>query len=220
MIRAVLFDMDGTLLDTETHSFAFHEGVCRALGLTLTRSFFAGLMGRSEEEIAKLVDKEFGGRYEWLKTRQAAKEYKLAQLENGTLALRPGTEECLRALQAMGIKIGLVTSTEAAQVKKYIAAFPALQNCFDAMIRGSESPLPKPSPVPFLLCAEKLGLSPAECMGVEDGAAGLRSIRAAGMTSVFVPDFLTMSEQLAPYVDYELHSLAELPQIIRQRNQA
>ena len=105
-------------------------------------------------------------------------------------------------------------------VEIYQAHNPALDGIFAATLCGTEIARGKPAPDIFQQAAARLGLTTAECVGVEDSLNGVKSLRAAGCHSVMIPDLLPFSQAFAPYVDTVLHDLTALCPLIDRLNGA
>ena len=125
---------------------------------------------------------------------------------------------CMQGLKARGIKIALATSTQRPVVECYLQNTPELRDVFDATVCGIEVPNGKPAPDIYQEAARRVGLTPEECVGIEDSRNGLRSLRAAGVHSVMIPDLLPFSVELTPYVDTCLDSLSDLCPLIDRLN--
>ena len=125
----------------------------------------------------------------------------------GTLAgAPPYADEALAELRRGGCKLALCTSNTPEVVNTYLE-LAGWADAFDAVITGDLVTKSKPDPEIYLTAAQKLGVRPDECVGVEDSFNGIRSVRAAGMVSVMIPDLLPYGEELAPYVDRHFDDL-------------
>ena len=137
----------------------------------------------------------------------------LERVRKDGMPLMPGAREALEMLRRRGVATALVTSNGQAVVREYLA-ISGFAPYFDQVITGEMTQRSKPAPDIYLLGAKMLGLSPAECAGVEDSVNGVKAIRAAGMLCVMVPDVVPYGPELSPYVDVCLDSLHELEQAI------
>lgn len=137
----------------------------------------------------------------------------LERVRKDGMPLMPGAREALEMLRRRRVATALVTSNGQAVVREYLA-ISGFAPYFDQVITGEMTQRSKPAPDIYLLGAKLLGLSPAECAGVEDSVNGVKAIRAAGMLCVMVPDVVPYGPELSPYVDVRLDSLHELEQAI------
>lgn len=219
MIRGVLFDMDGVLLDSERMGRVYLKEVCRQYGYEMTDQIHFGLLGLTEEASRAYLAKAFGVSfpYDLIMGQVYARQLPQDGCQ-GKISLKPGVEECFRGLKQRGIRIALATSTQRTVVEQYIAGTPAMQNVFDAMVCGQEGGRSKPAPDIYLTAASRIGLSPRECVGVEDSRAGLQSLTAAHVASVMVPDLLPYGDAVAPYVQYKINDLGQLCGLIDRLN--
>ncbi|WP_269756641.1 HAD family hydrolase [Amycolatopsis aidingensis] len=186
---AVLWDMDGTLVDSEKlWDVALYETVER-LGGTLTDEQRASLVGSNMDSTARYL-LELAGRErtagaiaelgEWIRQRTAT-------LFADELPWRPGARDALVAVRAAGIPAALVTSTERALTE--LALHTIGREFFDTIVCGDEvGGRNKPHPAPYLLAAERLGVDPARCVAVEDSPPGAESAVAAGCAVLVVPN--------------------------------
>lgn len=210
MVQAILFDMDGVLLDSERYGM---EVTCRAanrLGFPMTHAHFKSILGLNSEETKQAFKHIFGPEYPgdlvdgayWTAMLQAAKA--------GELPVKEGLAECLEGLRARDLALGLVTSSDRMAVEVYLRHVPQLQGGFDVVVCGEDVTQGKPAPDCYLLAAKQLGVLPGNCLGVEDSRNGLRSLKAAGIPAVMIPDLLPYEDSLAALVDWRVGSLKEL----------
>ena len=219
MIKGVLFDMDGVILDTERIGRAIYIEACAEAGYPqMNEAIYERLIGKPREEDKRIMKAQMGEAFPFDQMYDLYRERLIARILTGADATKTGLRDCMEGLKARGLRIALATSTAREVVEKYIAHIPLMQNVFDAMVCGVEAGRGKPAPDIYLEAAKRLGLQPEECIGVEDSVAGLESITAAGSVRVMIPDLLPNDERYIGLVDHELRTLSELPQLIDQLN--
>ncbi len=185
-LDAVLFDMDGLLVDTEPLWFETEIEVMARLGAPWTKEDQQHLLGGSmPRTVAYLLSKA---------TRPAAAEQverwmtegMLSRAAAGRVDVMPGARELLAGVRAAGIKQALVTSSLRPLAEAVLAATGF---AFEVTVTGDDVPVTKPDPAPYLLAAKLLDVDPANCVALEDSPNGTASATAAGCHVVAVPSF-------------------------------
>lgn len=219
MISALIFDVDGTLAETEeAHREAFN------------RTFAAnGLNWRWSRDDYRALLRTTGGK-ERMKAHIAANglpplsDARIAELHGqktkayaellaqGGLALRPGVDDLIRRARHAGMKLAVATTTSPGNVEALCQCCwgrPAAE-LFDVIAAGDEVAAKKPAPDVFLLALDRLGLTAAEAIAFEDSLNGLRSARSAGLRVVVTPGLYTAHEDFTA-ADWLLPDLSALP---------
>jgi HAD superfamily hydrolase (TIGR01509 family) len=191
-LAAVLFDMDGTLIDSEKIWEVALNDLAERYGGVLSHEARVSMVGASSETTMTIMLADLDQPWrdpvegaDWLDVR--AEELFAAGLE-----WKPGAPQLLAAVRAAGIPMGLVTNTRRALVEVALRTIGA--DNFDVVVCGDDVAHPKPNPQPYLAAAAGLGVSPARCVAVEDSPAGLASAIAAGCVVVAVPSEIPLGE--------------------------
>ncbi|MFE5837420.1 HAD family hydrolase [Arthrobacter sp. NPDC056493] len=182
-LQAVLWDMDGTLVDTEPYWLAAQSEIAREHGLNWTMQDARATVGQAMPVTASILQ----DRGVSLSTEEIINdllERVVAKLEGGIPWL-PGAERILAELAAAHIPSALVTMAFSPVATRVASAAPI--GTFHAVVAGDAVAQGKPHPAPYLVAAELLGVEPALCVAVEDSVSGTTSARAAGMEVVVVP---------------------------------
>ena len=208
MIRGICFDMDGVLFDTERLGSRMMSAAASLQGETLLEEHWNALIGKTMHQTMDALHLWFPR----LDTERFIRDWKavtLSHVRRHGMPLKEGAAELLAWAQAAGLRLALCTSNDPDVVDAYLRLC-GWENLFQPVVTRLMIASPKPAPDCYLKAAELMGLSPAECAGVEDSPAGVRAVRAAGMLSVMVPDVIPFSGDLAPFVDRVFPGLKDL----------
>lgn len=184
---AVLWDMDGTLLDSEKLWDVAMADLAAKLGATMTRELRESTLGNSMVDALNRLfdaagtadaDRDHAREAQWLRDR-------VTELFADGIPWRPGAREALDTVAGLGIPMALVTNTERVITEKALPTVGA--DRFAATFCGDEVPTGKPAPDLYLAAAARLGVSPSACLVIEDSPTGSAAAAAAGCPTLVVP---------------------------------
>ena len=205
---AVIFDMDGLMFDTENLTIPLWEIAGKPFGYNLTRDIILRMVGISGERAQALLLEEFGSDFPYEAIRDEYKILVSKEIEKNGVPKKPGLMYLLDRLRAANIPLGLATSTRSPRAIDLLERAGILDR-FKALTCGEDVTNGKPAPDIFLLAAKKLGQPPCDCVGFEDSTAGLMSLHAAGIRSVFIKDVLSPPEEVLATVWHRCNDLSE-----------
>jgi HAD superfamily hydrolase (TIGR01509 family) len=204
---AVIFDFDGTILDSETAEFHSHRRLFEDLGTSLSEDEWCEGVGILKPEThwfdrlcERAADPPDFDRFRHL-THQYFREH--VRLEP-----MPGVSALLGALVAAGVPRAIASGAPASWVLDGLHGV-GLASSFDAIVTSDQVANGKPAPDVYLEAARRMRVDPARCIAVEDSGPGLASARAAGMRTVVIPHALTRLHDLSG-ADMRVRSAAEL----------
>lgn len=204
--RAVLWDVDGTLLDSaELHLLSWQEALTPE-GFNLTRARFVTTFGQRNDEILRGY---FGPTIlpaDIRRIAEAKEERYRALMRAGEAVPLPGVREWLARLHAAGWRQAVASSAPLKNVEAILAAL-GIEQYFEAITAAEDVQRGKPDPQVFLVAAAKLNVPPARCIVIEDAPAGVEGAQRAGMRAVGV-----LSSQSTLVADIVVRSLDQLPQ--------
>jgi HAD superfamily hydrolase (TIGR01509 family) len=208
--RAVIFDMDGLLLDSEPLYRMTWQTAAADLGCPIDDEFYKRFVGRGNDEAEHLLRERFPE----LPLDEFRKRWRRdwdARLAASPLARKAGAMELLDLLETRRIPKALATSSPRVLALRCLGD---LASRFAALAFGDEVSHSKPAPDLFLLASQRLGFAPADCLVLEDSEAGVRAARAAGMAVIMVPDLVPPSPEIASMATRVCETLHEVVGLI------
>lgn len=209
--RAVIFDMDGLLFDTETLYRDALGTAARGMGRDMPEPVFHSLIGLPGEASRRLLLDHFGEDFDVDRLWDASAEHFRA-IARGQDFLKAGVREVLDLLDALSLPRAIATSSRHEDVAFNLGRH-GLEGRFHAVAARGDYPRGKPHPDPFLVAARRLEVEPGHCLALEDSHNGVRSAASAGMMTVMVPDLLAPTgemEALCARIVDDLHAAADL----------
>jgi len=187
-MKAVLFDHDGVLVDSETAFFETTREAFAKAGAALSREVWSRLYlaeGKRSREVARAVGLAEDEIEQVIAGRDHAYRRRVAE----GIAFRRGAQETVEALRDRA-RLALVTGGPRSRLETLHAVSGFLES-FDFVVTADECARVKPDPAAYLMAMDRLGLSPADCLAVEDSPRGLAAAHAAGLRCLLVPTELT-----------------------------
>jgi len=209
MVKAVLFDMDGTMLDTEPVSAECWKKAAKELGYVIEDRFMNTLYGKNISSIERMLQEEFGIQEEAVDIiERRLAHYKSYLAEHG-VPKKPGLIEVLEYLKGKHIPAVVCTSTEKATAESVLKK-AGIYEYFSGYVYGDMVTRSKPDPQGFHMAAEIAGRKPGDCLVVEDSPNGVLAGKAAGGYIIFIPDCMEMPEGVLDGITAQLNNLNEL----------
>jgi HAD superfamily hydrolase (TIGR01509 family) len=211
IVKAVVFDMDGLLVDSEVVYCEALTAQAAEMGHDLPMSVLKRMIGHTWAGSAIVLREHFGESFDTdvLRDGSVQKFYALAEAE---IALKTGVIELLDHLDSAGLPRGIATSSRRVDVEHHLTAH-GLMDRFHAIKAQGDYARGKPHPDPYLRAAEALGVPPEDCLALEDSHNGVRAAAAAGMMTIMVPDMLDATEEMQTLcirIARDLHEVREL----------
>jgi len=208
-ISALIFDFDGTILDTETSEFESWQAEFTAHGATLTFDWWSACIGTTtsafdpcdhlEKTLGCTVDRAA------IRARRRAQHMALIEREQP----RPGVLQWIEGARAAGLALAVASTSSRRWVHGHLDRI-ALLDCFSHLACGDEVERVKPAPDLYRLALQRLGKDPGQAIAIEDSPNGVAAAKAAGLFCIAVPNPLTAPLDFSA-ADLRLQSLADLP---------
>ncbi|MCB1916686.1 MAG: HAD family phosphatase [Rhodocyclaceae bacterium] len=194
--KAIIFDMDGVLLDSERIAYDIGRQICEDMNLPWRHEVAMQMIGRNSREFESLLKGAYGDDFPVAEHQQEFGRRYEALIAEGRVPQKPGVDAFFARLDEIGLRRVVATSTRRSRALPKLEAAGLLAR-LDGVVAGDEVIRGKPAPDIFLAAAELLGRRADECTVIEDSNAGVRGALAAGAQVVMVPDMLLPAPDLA-----------------------
>jgi beta-phosphoglucomutase family hydrolase len=185
--KAVIFDMDGTMFNTEYLASLAWEKAGKKLNYSITEDVLSQVRGRNMTDAIQIFSHIYGTDRVYKEAKVLRDQYVATMIEQDGIPIKKGLIEILTFLKNENKKIAVATSSKCEIAKRYLKE-TGVYDYFQAHIYGDMVKNSKPDPEIFLIAAKTLGVNPAECLVLEDSKAGIRAGKNAGMCSILIPD--------------------------------
>ncbi len=208
MIKGVLFDMDGVLVDSEAFMCKAAIKMFGELGLKVVPADFQPFVGMGENKYLGGVAEHYGVKIDIAKAKSRAYEI-FGIIVKGNLAPLPGAHEFISECRKKGLKLALATSADPVKMNVNLKEIGLSAKVFDSIITGQDVVNKKPFPDIYIKAAKSIGLEPQECLVVEDAVSGIKAGKSAGCRCLAVTNSFEASE--LHEADWVCESLVKVP---------
>ncbi len=208
-IKAIVFDMDGVMIDSERLVLESWKKVGTRYELDDVASVFPECIGRSVADTHKVFIKKYGESFPYEEFREDTQKAFNELEDEGKLNPKPGVYEILDFFQKKGFKLALASSTRMDKIEEILSKL-GLLSPFDFVISGDNVKESKPNPEIYLKACEGIKCNPKYCVAIEDSYHGIHSAHNAGMYSIMIPDLKEANDDMRNTASEILNSLGEL----------
>lgn len=213
--KAVIFDLDGTVLDTEKLLVKYWCMAANEFGFPMEREHALQLRSLARKYAEPLLKEWFGESCDYMTLRNRRMELMTAHINKYGLETKGGIKELLVYLGENGYKRAVATATDLNRAGGYLKDV-GLYDYFDCIISAHQVQNGKPKPDVYLYAVSQLGLQPDECIAVEDSPNGVISASDAGCRTIMVPDLTEPDNELKKRIYAVCHSVADIIEILKR----
>lgn len=212
-MKAVVFDMDGVLFDTELICMKAWIAIAEKWNMPGMEEVFPKCIGLNANDSRRIVLDAYGEEFEYPRFRQETADWFQEYIARNGLPIKPGARQILEWLDGTEYTVGLASSTRRSSVMSHLEQAD-FQKHFSVVITGDMVEHSKPRPDIYLLACKALGVSPTQAYAVEDSPNGIRAAHAAGMRTILVPDMIQPDEEIRGLSSKIFKNLEEVRQYL------
>ena len=209
MIKGVVFDMDGLMFDTEKIGKDAWQQAARHLACGFSDQLFHKILGTNLVTTIEILEGELGDKIDVRRLREIHDVYFAGCIEEKGVPVKNGLKELLEYLRTNGYGVTAASSTSKDKVRDYFKK-AGVSEYFGEIVGGDMVEKSKPEPDIYLKAAEVLGLSPFECLALEDSPHGILSAYRAGLMPIMIPDLVEPDEETSRLLYAKLPSLLDV----------
>ena len=213
--KAIIFDMDGLMIDTERLALKAWQLAGADFGFPISDDIFITMVGRNRRDSDCILVEIFGSDFPVDAVRKKRRTYVDGWIDEGKLAVKSGLLELLGFLGEISMPKAVATSTGYERAVYKLSLTNLLEH-FPIVIAGDQIQKGKPAPDIFLAAAAQLGVLPEGCLVLEDSDAGIQAAYDAGMTPVMIPDMKPPSEKSLAFAHRIFEGLEEFHDYFRE----
>jgi len=213
-MKAIVFDMDGVLFDTEFVCLEGWKIVAGKNNLPDMELVFPRCIGLNNNDCQAVLQDAYGDDFDYADFRKLASVEFWGYIASKGLPEKPGVHELLEWLKKSDYKVGLASSTKRESILKCLGN-AGITDYFEVIISGDMVEHSKPEPDIYFLACKELGVDPGEAYAIEDSFNGIRSAYAAGMKPIMVPDMLAPDEEMREKSVVVLKDLLEVLEYLK-----
>ena len=208
MLEAIIFDMDGVLVDSEYTYFQSKSQILSEAGHEVEDSYHFQFMGTTSDYMWEKMKQEFSLPLSVAEYIQQMTALRQAMIKRDGIRVIPHVQEFVKGLSQAGLKLAVASSSSLAEIKVNLAEI-GLSEYFSEVVSTEEVEHSKPAPDVYLAAAERIGIMPENCLGIEDTKNGTGAVRNAGMVCVGFANPAFLKQDLA-FADRVVSSFSEL----------
>lgn len=217
MIKAVIFDMDGLMIDSERVTFEGYQHVLAKENLTMSEEKYKTLLGKPVKAVHDLFKEDYGPQYDVEQIIKDVHAYIAKRFETEGVPLKPGLVELLKYLKENNYKTIIATSSHRNRVD-LIVKQAQIDQYFDDSICGDEVTKGKPNPEVFLKACQKLQVSPQDALVLEDSESGINAAYNADIKVIGIPDMKYPEEKYVKMTYKIMDNLFQVKDFLEENN--
>ena len=213
MIKAVIFDMDGILIDTEKWLNVYWQQAAKEAGFEVTREDGLAIRSLAGKYAGPYLRGIFGESFDYEAIRERRKELMREHIAKYGIEKKPGVDDILSYRAEKNMKRAVATATDPERTKQYLTQI-GIYDKFDKIVSATTVENGKPQPDVYLYACEQIGEKPEDCIAVEDSPNGILSAYRAGLSVVMVPDLTEPDEETAKMLYARIDTVSGLKGIV------